>query len=78
MADVFKEKLKEIEAEIAKHEKAVAQAQEAYRKDPTNADLRGRIQAAKQPLTALSIDRGFYLRAISEQAGGKSHMPPAT
>lgn len=73
----LEQKLKDIEQQIAEHEDAVAAAQDAYRKDPARADLRAAVQAAKQPLMALSVERGFYLRAISEIAGGTSHMPSA-
>lgn len=73
----FEQKLNDIDARIADHEEAVAKAQAAYRKDPLNADLRAAVHAAKQPLMALSVERGFYARAISELAGGQSHMPPA-
>lgn len=73
----FTHQLKDIETQIAKQEAVLAEAQEAYRKDPTNAELRAAVQQAKQPLMQLSIDRGFYARANSEALGGTSHMPPA-
>lgn len=73
----FEMQLKDVEKRIAAQEAVLAKAQEAYRKDPTNADLRAAVQQAKEPLMQLSIDRGFYARANSEALGGKSHMPPA-
>lgn len=75
--DPFQTKLDEIEDRIADQEKLVEQAKQEYLKDTTNADARVALQAAKQPLMGLSVERGFYLRAISEAQGGTSHMPPA-
>lgn len=73
----FAGKLAEIETQIEEHEAAVTKAQEAFRKDPNNPELRAAVQQAKQPLMALSVERAFYARAISEAQGGTSYMPPA-
>lgn len=73
----FAGQLADLETRIAEQEAVLAKAQEAFRQDPNNLELRTAVQQAKVPLLQLSIERGFYARANSEAQGGKSYMPPA-
>lgn len=74
-ANPFKARLKKVEAEIAKQERALAAMQDKLRADPMDADLRARVQDAKRPLIALTDERGFLARAITMEAGGTSYSP---
>lgn len=73
---VFDNKLKELNDKIAAAEAELTQAQDAARADPTP-ETRGTVQRLKLPLFALTNERAFYLRAISEAQGGTSYTLPA-
>lgn len=75
-ADLFKARLKEVDAEIAAQQKLIAKAQEVLRKDNTEKNRKA-VQEAKEPMTALSDERADLARAIATMLGGRNLFPPA-
>jgi hypothetical protein len=74
-AALLKKRLDEVGAEKARREKALASLQDKLRADPYDAELRAKVQRAKEPLIALSDEHGELARAVSAASGGKSFSP---
>lgn len=76
-AELFKKRLEEVDAEIEKLQKTIAKAQEALRKDNTDAARRA-VQDAKEPMSRLADERADLARAVASALGGRNFAPPTT
>jgi predicted nucleic acid-binding Zn-ribbon protein len=75
-ADLFKNRLKEVDDEISGHQKRLEKLQEALRKNNTEENRRA-VQQAKEPLIALADERADLARSLASALGGRNFFPPA-
>jgi hypothetical protein len=74
--DLFKQRLEEVTAEKEKQEAAVMKLQDKLRPDPYNADLRRKVQDAKNDLGKLNNEHSELSRSIATASGATNHFPP--
>ena len=76
-AELFRKRLEEVDAEIEKAQKTIAKAQDALRKDNSDANRKA-VQDAKEPMSRLADERADLARAVASASGGRNFAPPVT